>query len=92
MNDCLLLFWIYLIDLPKVDAIRNRPRVLQSGRNGEKTTAKVTVNYYTASQDASDTYIKVKDIFKRPRAKFYFNIFLVYILSTIKSGYFHFIL
>ena len=52
-------FQIYLIDLPKVDAIRNRPRVLQSGQKGIYSEAKVTVNYYTASQDASDSYLKV---------------------------------
>ena len=56
-------FKIYLIDLPKVDAIRNRPRVLQSRQKGTTTQAKVTVNYYTASQDASDSYVKVRYIF-----------------------------
>ena len=58
-NHKSLKFQIYLIDLPKVDAIRNRPRVLQSGQKGIYSEAKVTVNYYTASQDASDSYLKV---------------------------------
>ena len=48
------------MDLPKVDAIRNRPRVLQSRQKGTIAQAKVTVNYYTASQDASDSYVKVR--------------------------------
>ena len=59
VNHISSIFQIYLIDLPKVDAIRNRPRVLQSGQKGTNSEAKVTVNYYTASQDASDSYLKV---------------------------------
>ena len=62
VNHISLKLKIYLIDLPKVDAIRSRPRVLRSGQKGTNSEAKVTANYFTASQDASDSYLKVFNV------------------------------
>ena len=54
------IFQAYLIDSPKMLHIRNVAKVLKSNEEGEDEVATLTVNYFTANQDAANSYVKVK--------------------------------
>ena len=50
---------MYLINPPKALHIPNVAKVLQSDQEGVFEVAKLKVNYYTANEDATDSYVKV---------------------------------
>ena len=56
MNSCFLIhFQVYLMD----SSSESVGKVLQSCKEGVYKTAKLTVNYYTATQTDAYSYVKV---------------------------------